>query len=213
MPTVLPSDRKMSKGRDKPSLPLLKIDLVNCEPPEESLIQSADSNVNLSVCIQDIPQSPTQHAEYTLALTPTSFRRKYRLRKQAVTDIHACFDVNDVDGAITVVDETDADPIDNEHCKRYERDSIDLLEVYDQLHPDIYEDGEYTELATLTSPNKQLSHLTRVNLLDNSYLRYIRVFPSPDYFITKDWNAFQFLVWNYMAVVWYGIKAVLSLSF
>lgn len=160
-----------STARDK--LPLLKIDLVHSDDNHNVVaLPRSDSDVSLSVCIQDIPASPTQHAEYTLALTPNRLRKKYRSRKQAVIDIHACFDVNDINGAITVVDDKEAlaHPVTDKHCKRYERDSIDLLERYDQLHPDKALDLTI-EIASLTSPHQQIPHVTRVTLLEHSCSR------------------------------------------
>lgn len=145
--------------------PTLKIDLVPTkEPRDRSYVPQKNSDVNLSVCIQDIPHSPTQHAEYTLALAPSRRPKKCRLRKQPVIDIHACFDVNDLSGTITVVDESVRPPKLERNCKRYERDSIDLLERYDQLHPE-------SQLTSLTSPNQQVPHSTRHMLLEHSCSR------------------------------------------
>lgn len=168
MPTLSancpPPDRRLRK-----KLPSLVIDLVPTETEKPKSLPRNDSNVSLSVCIQDIPLSPTQHAEYTLSLTPESLKKKCRARKQPVIDIHACFDVNDSNGAISVVEDNREQPAVRENCKRYERDSIDLLERYDQIHAERGHTGE--ELALLTSHHQHVPHITRVQLLEHSCCR------------------------------------------
>ena len=147
--------------------PTIKIDHIpSKEANEERPLVRNNSDVSLSVCIQHIPASPTQHAEYTLSLTPNSKRKKRRLRKQPVVDIHACFEVDDLDGAISVISDNDNYLSVDKHCTRYDRDSVDLLERYDQLHPD----SEW-ELTHLTSANQQVSHATRFMLIEHSCSR------------------------------------------
>ena len=174
MPVMIAESDLLSK-RGKPPLPSLKIDIIHCDEPNDvQHIPQSTSDINLSVCIKDAPPSPTQHAEFTLALTPTTLRRRFRHRKQPVTDIHACFDINDINGAITVVEEESNNNDTNhtlevKHCHRYERDSIDLLERYEEFHPD--KSREVDDLAHLTSPNQQISHHIRFNLLEHCSMR------------------------------------------
>lgn len=176
MPVMVAEPDILTK-RGKQPLPALKIDVIHCDEPNNlGHLPRVSSDINLSVCIQDAPPSPTQHAEFTLALTPTSHRQKYRCRKQPVVDIHACFDVDDINGVISVIDENNnnndvADCIEvaDKHHHRYERDSIDLLERYEELHPDKVREKE--ELTHLTSPNQQISHHTRFNLLEHCCIR------------------------------------------
>lgn len=170
MPKVL-SPSKGCLARPQDTLPTLKIDLVSTKSGNQiPAVTRSNSDVHLSVCIQDIPASPTQHAEFTLPLVLERNKKKSRLRKQPVTDIHACFDVNDINGSITVVDESEAltYPASDKHCHRYERDSIDLLERYDQLR---CEHQSPNGLSFLTSPHHKLSHSTRLSLLEYSCSR------------------------------------------
>jgi len=119
---------KVQKGRPTPltlSIPAInygngqRIDLNN---------NNSSPDIHCSVRIQDIPPSPTQHAEFTLALNAASHRRRHR--KRGCFEIHACFDISNTDGTVTVVSESD--PIINvpDNCTRYERDSMDLLDRF-----------------------------------------------------------------------------------
>lgn len=176
---VAEPDLLTKRGKAPP--PALKINVIHCDQPnDQEQITQSTSNINLSVCIKDAPPSPTQHAEFTLALTPSTLSRRFRHRKQAVTDIHACFDISDVNGNITVVDDvevnnntTEEPETEDKHCQRYERDSIDLLERYEEIHPD--QARELDDLAHLTSPNHKISHHIRFNLLEHCCIRSAKV--------------------------------------
>lgn len=169
MPAVTEA-RGISTGAK--GLPLLKIDTCsdteNTGPPEVS----HGSSINLSVCIQDVPPSPTQHAEFTLALTPRSWRRRFRCRKRPVVDIHACFDIDDTSGTVTVVEEGEASVSEvGENCTRYERHSIDLLGFGGELEGASL-DSENEEFALLHSPSRCHSHQSRLALINLCRRRY-----------------------------------------
>lgn len=144
------------------SLPLLKIE--PCDDVEDSRTEvNESSDINLSVCIHDVPLSPTQHAEFTLALTPRSWRRRYRSRKRPVVDIHACFDVNDISGTVTVVDEGEVAL--SKNCTRYERNSVDLLGFGCELDG-LSHDSDSEEFTLLSNPSRCHSHQTRLTLIN-----------------------------------------------